>query len=317
MVFMEHLRHKPDAVWKLDDTTPFQDYSGYGRSGVVSGTETHAISLSSDTVFSQVFDNTKQATFASPAYVAGRESEPFTLCASVYITPSTSDIQILSNLNQYDGLSVNGTVISFSTSYVGQGEAKVSYDLVYTQRVDVVGVHTKTKNSLYVNGELVGEIDITAAQQLAVYSASNTNLYSGKTAGTGLIAVNNVAVYSKDLGGFAIKAIYEYNNRSVEGDPVKMYGGNSIYFSSQARPSFLTRAWTSADDWERGVRDSVSIDNDQLNPDLYNGVTINGTWTTSVNIALGEVLQSIQAINMDWDGENVSITRWCHMVGRR
>src|SRR6478609_9273689 len=81
---MKALEYKPKGFWRLDDTAPFQDYSGYNNSGTLAGTETHGIALSTDAVYSQRFNRNVVATLPSPIYRAGTENQPFSMSATVY-----------------------------------------------------------------------------------------------------------------------------------------------------------------------------------------------------------------------------------------
>jgi hypothetical protein len=220
---------------------------------------------------------------------------------------SEGDQQILSNQGKYDGLTINGTKVSFSTKYVNTGEAKCTYDMQIPQLVDVVGVHTKTKNSLFVNGERVAEVAITEEQQADVYDAPNTNLYSGLTTSSQGVMVNGLGVYTRALLPDEIVNIYNANQIRTDSNIPKMFGGEIIKVSQDVRPVAVTGLWTTADDWRNAELVSTSVDNEQLVASMADGVTLAGTWKDSISLYSGGVATTIDSANMDWDGENVSI----------
>src|SRR6478609_10255332 len=81
--FMRALAYKPKAYWRLDDPAPFNDYSGYNRTGTLTGTESHGISLGNNAVYSQRFHRDAIATLPSPIYQTGYESNAFSVSALV------------------------------------------------------------------------------------------------------------------------------------------------------------------------------------------------------------------------------------------
>lgn len=307
---MENLRYKPAALFRLDDDTPFVDYSGYSRSGTRTGTENKAIALVPSAAYSQVLSSSNVCTFATPVYNPGKEEDEWSIAAVFYPLSNwttAGSIGVVSNLNKTDGLSVNGTIVSFSTSYTGNGDATCSYDVEFYQRIDAVGVHTKTKNSLYINGVLVAEVDVTTAQQASTYNITNNNLYSGYTTSDKFIAVNNVAVYPKALLNEDVIRLYAINNRRVEGEVPKQYGGEVLYVSSDVRPQFIDTGWFTNDDWDAAQKTNVSAEAGRLVPDMFDGLTLKGVWQDSVNLYDGETPTALNSVNLMWSGMNVTI----------
>lgn len=214
---------------------------------------------------------------------------------------SNSDQQILSNQGLYDGLSINGTVVSFSTSYLSLPEAKCSYDVGEYKKIDVVGTHTETKNSLYINGELVAEIDISAEQAVGTYASPNSNLYSGQTASAQQFLGNNFASFPTALNTEQVKAMYDANNTVALGDIPAMFGGTTLPISERDR--FLDVVWQYDDDWLDADYEFCAVEQDQLTAMMNNGVTLEGVWQDSVDLYFGDTPLTIDSINMSWDGK--------------
>lgn len=305
---MEFLRYKPSGLWMMDDTSPLQDYSGYSASATISGTEVHGLPLSSYAVFSQVLSSTVTATFASLAYRPGREADAFSLCASILpINRGSGTIsaqRILSNSGLFDGLSINGTVISFSTQYTSTGSATCSYDIQYRQKVDIVGVHGRTKNSLYINGVLVDEVDITDEQQADTYAAADNNLYSGGTSGNTAIGINAVSVYTRALQTEEVKRIYDRSNRRATSNVPAMLSGEDALISSSVRDMFLNSGWFTDEDWSSASLTNVVVEDSQLRPTMDSGLTMAGIWEDTIDLYVGETPIAINSVNMLWSGEN-------------
>lgn len=84
MTFVQRAQaDKPLGLWQLDDSTPFQDYSGYGRTATLAGTEIKHPSLVNGALYGVVVDRTNKASFDCPVFVAGKENDSFTLEAWV------------------------------------------------------------------------------------------------------------------------------------------------------------------------------------------------------------------------------------------
>lgn len=301
---MKELQYKPKGFWRLDDTAPFQDYSGYNNNATLSGTESHGISLSSEAVYSQKLTSTVIATFPSSVYKAGKENDSFSLSATVHMYNSGGDHQILGSAGKNDGLTINGSVVSFSTKYVNQGYAKCSYDLGAHMRVDIVGIHTSRKNSLYVNGRLVAEIEITPAQQNDTFD-SGTNLSSGTGPAGSKLFINNVAVFDSALTENQVREIHEWNSRTAFGDVAKMYGGDSVLVSSLVRPTFIDESFNG--NWDSGVFSGASIDGDSVVAEIVGGFTSSSSWETSIPLGDGENLVSLDSGVVFYSGTNVVV----------
>lgn len=322
---MKALQLKPVAYYRLDDTTPLQDYSGYARVATVVGTETHGIPLLSGAAYSQRFSTGNYGRFAAPVYLAGRENQSFSLTAIVYpiINLGTGDQQIVSHGGKYDGLVLNGTTISFSTAYTSSGFAKCSYDMGIVQKAEVVGVHTQNKNSLYVNGVLVDEVDITEAQQSDSYSITDELFYSGITTSSQKVLVNAVGFYSRALNNEEVSDLHRQNSRRVIGSASKMYDGEDISFSTAARGAFINMSWNRAVDWETDSMNNTVVDGDDLVAMMKDGLTLAGTWTDSIDLYTADTPVPINSLNMTWESENAVVevsldnTTWTPVVNGR
>lgn len=319
------LSEKPQGLWMMDDTTPFQDYSGYGRAGVINaGTATTAAALVAGAAFSQVFSNSNNAKFDSPVYVQGYESQAFSLEASIRLIDESGAPavqKILSTTSNYDGLTVNGTVIGFSTQYLTAGTCLASYDIQTKRNVHIVGVHTNDKNQLYVDGVLVAETLMTVAQKADSYVATDGKLYLGFSTSTQKVAVNGLAVYSSPLNPIDINNHFLAARRTILADSIpQTFGGARIPLNIERASRFLRTTWDTLDDWNLGTVNQVSVVDGRLVPSLVAGVSVAGDWQAMVPLDYG--LTSVYGVFLDWDSLNATVqisldaTTWETVVKR-
>lgn len=227
--------------------------------------------------------------------------------SSSYLLASDGEQKILSKVGRYDGLTIDGTKVRFSTEYADGSKATCEYDIDIPRKIDVVGVHTETKNSLFIDGVLVDEVDISETQQTLSYYSSGTVLESGPAMSSRGIYANNFALFPKALTTDQIQEMYLANNRVSVGDIPKMYGGESIGLSSIFRPSYLFTVWNEDEHWNRGDRYQVESEDGILFCSTSNGLTMGGEWAGAVNLYNGEAASAVQSLNLDWEGMNVTV----------
>lgn len=297
---LQALRNKPLAYFKLDGASPFPDLSGYGRTATSTST-TRAVGLGNDFYRSVVLSSSAMNTYDSPVFLRGQESQEFTLEAIVRVVGSSiSEQQILSHQNTLDGLTIRGTRIAFSTAYSATGEARCEYDIQVGRRVHVAGVHTPTKNILYVDGEPVSEVAINTDQQQDNYVPTNGKLYSGYAAAAQTISINGVGIYGQALSDEDIRSNYNESIRTVD-NPASILGGTTVPIYSQSSNLFLERTWTTREDWTGEEMSLVNIDGETLMPAILNDVPQAGYWISSVPLDIADST-SIHGVNMWWDG---------------
>jgi len=306
---MESIRRKPVGFFMMDDTSPLQDYSQYNRVATYTGTPARHPALVHGAQYSPVLKTGAIATFECPVFIQGNESVAFTLAATISVVTSgtSAPIQILGHTGQYDGLTIDGTKVSFSTKYLTAGEAKCTFDMQTLQAAQLMGVHTKNKNSLYLNDELVAEINITSAQQSDSYVATDGNLYSGQTTGGRGIAINAVAYYDRALGlddarGLYKEARYVPSSRDVP----TMFGGERLAMSREAADIFATHEWSTKTDWYSAQLSGVAVNNDKLVPQFSSNVSLPGKWYDSFALTTAGST-SIYGVSLDWNGEGAAV----------
>ena len=305
-------KRAPISFWMLDDAVPFQEYSGFSatagqKSG--SGAPTTSVPLVAGAEFSSVFKSSSVGQFSQNVFKVGLENRPFVLEAWVLPVPKTStgDQQILSHGTSFDGLTINGKVIRFGTSYATAGDAFCDYDLIEYQKAHVVCVHNADQNQLWVNGKLVSYVDITDAQKADSYiAAADGFLNSGYTTSTQEIAMNGVAIYPT-LSGDQIAQNYLAGNDTIGQKRVApQYSGVSFNLDAANGGTFFDRTWLNSTDFQEGLKTNVEYAPDQINPSYESGLSVAGSWVIGVPLdAQGDT--SIYGVMVQWSGKDITV----------
>lgn len=307
------LRDKPLRVWPLSGD--FLDYSGYGYDATSTGAPTAHLPLVTSLDSAVVFSNSAVGQFDAGIFAAGQEDYTFALAVSFRTIKKTTGLsdsdgpqQVLGHSGQMDGIVVNGSVVSFSTKYVGGKEVVVSYDTKTEMSVHAVAVHTNEKNSLYVNGVLVAEKDIPEDVRGLAYVANDGKLYSGTSTSTRALAVNMIVVYN-----FAPSQETISNNFSLMGTSASLSSlssvlrGHDISLSREGWDKFIEREWNSQDSWSAGsYLLNAAVVSGNVYPQVANGVTLAGIWKNSIELDSTDAT-NIYGVNFDWDGMGVAI----------
>lgn len=297
----------PQGAWILDSSGPAHaDYSGYARNGMSSAT-IYGPALISGAARSLIITNATKFATLVPVFVAGKEEQPFSLEATVRPLGTGSEQQVLGRDGQMDGIVVNGTVVSFVTKFSTTGEARASYDMKALQAIHVVGVHTKESNALFINGEMVAQVDITAEQQADTFAGSPITLGCGaSSSSTTSIMVNGLAVYNSALEYDSILIHYDKVEQGESAEDIAIsYGGHLLEVSPALVASRYDIDWSLDEDWNEGGLVAVSAREDSLFPEEVDGVTEEGRWMTAV--PLTDAGTSIYAVSVKWEGDGVIV----------
>jgi hypothetical protein len=303
---------RPLGLFAMDDSTPVQDYSPFNRTAPISGgTPARHPALVKGAIYAPVLTSAITVAYPSPVFISGQESQSFTLEASVHpicVNNTWGEQQVLGTASNMDGLVINGTVVSFVTKYATAPEARISYDTQVEQTLHLVGVHTSTKNSLYVNGVLVGEVSLTDAQMADVFSTTDGNLHSGATAGSAKIAINGVAYYDRALTDSTVLRHYNTATDVLDVDEIAvMYGGMPVVMSFEYSDLYSSAQWQTDADWLSATLSGTAVLNSRLVPQSSGGVSLAGTWLTGFDIDNNGVTTSIYGASLNWDGSGVTI----------
>lgn len=194
---LQVLAANPFSYWKLDETGPaFPDSAGSLRTADLVGTIVRHPALVTGSGTALLLSNTNHLDMDDPVFNKGYEARQFSLEAWVKPVNVTGEIAIMSHAATYDGLTITPTHIYFRTIYQTAGTCEVSYEYETGKSFHVIGIHSNAKNSLYVDGILVAETDLSDEQQADAYGFVTTDLIAGESATGSTIAVDATAIYS-------------------------------------------------------------------------------------------------------------------------
>lgn len=224
-----------------------------------------------------------------------------------YLLISNSPQQVLSHNNSFDGLTINGSVVQFGTSYLTSGNAFCDYDLGTLRAAHVVGIHNADQNQLWVNGEMVSSVDITDAQKADSYfAAADGSLYSGYTVSSQEVAMNGVAMYASISGDDIAKNYAAGIDTIGQARVTPQLGGLTMNLDAATGAVFLSESWKDKSDFELGVKTNVEIAPDQIEPAYVGGVSVPGSWKIAMPLdAQGDT--SIYGVMVEWSGYNVTV----------
>ena len=284
----------------------YNDATGRANGSAV-GTPTEAPPLVVGGGSAFVMDGSNHFRFQTPLFYLDSPNRPFTLEAWFKPVSITGAKGIIGHNGQDDGLQFDGESISFSTLHGPAGAAVARYFPPNTDAAfHVVGVHSESKNELFVNGVRAASVDLTEAQLLSNYSVASAPgyLYVGHRPGT--IIVDAVAVYAESLTSRQAK-LHFLQGRDVPGvqEIVQKRGGRYWDFTDARSDVAFDFSFDTTAEWLDAQAASVRIFEDTLLPALAeDGTALAGTWIA------GFILESIiepkvdgSKIEFDGDGD--------------
>lgn len=295
------LSDAPDGIWQLDDVV--SDRSGHSRSVTLPSGTGQSIPLISGASSSTILDNSHVASFESTVFEKGYERQSFSLEAIVYPVNQGDYVQVLGHTGALDGICINGSNIYFSTKYANAGEARAAVDIIVPRRTHILGVHTASKNSLYIDGVLAAEADITPEQQADNYVATDGLLYSGESSTAQSIAVNGIATYSKALTADEAAAHYEAAMPGGNRATSAQHGGVVVPMSNKVSDIYLSHEFN----WSLGYAMNVLISGDSLLPQIIGDTVQGGTWMDSLNLSIGDTAVYTNSVSLAWEGTGVTV----------
>ncbi|QBP30842.1 hypothetical protein KNU49_gp222 [Streptomyces phage EGole] len=315
---LQVLTDAPFSYWKLDEAGPaFPDSAGSMRTADLVGTISRHPALVTGSGNALLLNNSNHLDMDDPVFNKGYELRQFTLEAWVKPISLTDEVSIMSHSGTYDGLTITPTHIYFRTKYLAAGSCEVSYEYSTGKSFHVVGVHTNAKNSLYVDGVLVAETDLTEDQQIDSYSFLTSDLIAGQ--GSGTIALDAPAIYTNSLGSEAISRHY---SNGVDVDTSEAIAGfnDAIFwnFTDETRNIAIKKVWTSDADWADAVLTDVAVVDNTITPSysqteseivedglivpVYTNTSLPGVWLTSLQFtSIPE--ETVSDARINWKGE--------------
>lgn len=310
----------PFSFWKLDGSGPtYDDSAGSLRQADLVGSAVLSSALVAGSGNSLVLSNTNRIEMDDPVFNKGYEQRSFTLEAWVKPINVTGPVSVMSHSSTYDGLVITDDEIIFTTKYVSAGECKTSYRYSVNKSYHVVGVHNNGRNSLYVDGELVAETDLTEDQQSGVYDFLTTDLIAGQSATASTISFDVPAIYVGTLSSEIIQNHYELGVAVPSSETIASYNQGTFWnFSDESRNIASTKTWDVDADWAEGVLTDTVVSNNTIVPfyttsesvvivdglptTVFTNTSIAGTWQSSLELS-GVPEATLAEARLIWYGE--------------
>lgn len=304
-------KREPLGLWQLDDTPPYQDYSGYSRVGdTVAGStaSTNSYPLVAGATRSAVFDNTHRARFASPVFNQGQENQNFNLEAWIRPIGTPGPQKVLSHSGVYDGLIINGTQVSFVIKYATAEDAVCTYDLTMSKGAHVVAMYSHHMINLLVDGVGVDSWEMTEAQMQDQFVTTDGYLYTGESTSAQKVQVNGIGLY-----GQPSPLIYQQNfqagRRSIpQVNIAPRHNGTILNMNGGDSDLYINTVFNDRETFNLGVINNVAIDDDKVSPvyDNVTGISQSGAWTCGISLDLqGDT--SVYGVTVTWSGVGVTV----------
>lgn len=296
------LKNKPLALFDFSGSSPYQDYSGYGRSAVATGAPPLAMSFVSGIQNSRILTNTDYITFNTPVFIRGLEYDSFSLEAWVRVSSENKSVQkVLSHSDLYDGITIYGTLVKFSVPFQSNDMLEVSHDVQSGQRLHIVATYTRNSICLYINGELVAQKTFGEGNY-SQFKSTSTQLVSGTTAGNQRIALGSAAIYYNALSASQVLNSYESGSSAPDSFEVPAnFGGDKIPVAISNDNLFVDYTWDTSDKWNYPRRRNLNILNDSLEPQYINDIPTGGAWIGVVPLDALDYT-SIYGMQLNWSG---------------
>lgn len=310
------LREKPLAIFDFSGSSPYQDYSGYERSAVSTGSPPLGMSFVSGLENSRILSSSDYITFDTPIFIRGRELEPFSIECWVRVFSETKSVQkVISHSDLYDGITIYGNKIVFSVPFQSGDSVSISHDVQVGQRLHIIGTYSNNMISLYVNGVLVGQ-ESFGDGDYSQFESSSDEFVSGQTAGSQRIALGSLAMYYGELTYSQVISHYDAGTSSPDSFEVPAnFGGDKIPVAISNDNLFVDYTWDTNDKWDYPRRRNLNVLNDILEPQYIDDIPTGGSWIGVVPLDALDYT-SIYGMQLNWSGfpglveTSVDATTW-------
>jgi len=298
--FMQELRYAPVAFWRLDDNTPFTDFSGYSRTGTRAGTETQGVPVTATASYGQLFDTTRIGTFTVPSLgLEGSERHSYSISFSIQADAIGLDLY---NEDEGFGFIVRNNYVEFYLSFTGESVV-LTHEPTTAEKFNVVATYGERSASLYVNGVLADFADIL--QPDLTFVAVGDDFLVG---GTGKGIVNNLAFFNTELSAEQVAAIHNSNNRVANESPPTAYAGQVVPVAEDNRKPWWEFICNTEDHWNSGTHQLTTVDNGRLEAQKdEDGLSIASSWEGVVSFVSPEAVPLNNSSYFWWEGVNVTV----------
>ena len=221
--------------------------------------------------------------------------------ASTSTSYAPGPVEIMSHEGTGDGLVFDGDFIKFSVNFATADPAEVKWQVPdKLSAYHLVGVYNGHKLSLYVNGFIVDEVDLTAEQMLdSLDTVSEEAVVIGSSDTYEILLVDAPAIFDHALSADQVAEHYLVGTDVRDAiDNIMSFGGKAFTFDDNDRNILYTQQFdlttglfvdTNSQD---GIRPAFDDD----------GLSRAGTWTGSIPISLTGSTD-LAGVKLDWNGD--------------
>jgi hypothetical protein len=295
----------PLATFKLNSGgTAYVDATN--RGAVMTNSPVFAPSILAGSPKSFIARYNTAVAVPSGVWIRGNETTSFTLEQWFLPVFFTGTIAMLSHTGVYDGLSFDGDYIHFKIEFETTGSVDIKWPVPdFPESMHVVGVYTRKRIQLWVQGDLVAEGDISDAQAADGFKTrADTKLYIGESANVNQGGVFDApTVYARALQQPEISNHFIWGRTVVPAEVASgAYGGNN--WKGVSRDIYMTKTWSTVDDWLRANQYSnIDAVDGTLKPanDPTTLLSLAGVWTGTFET--GPMGTNAYGIKVEWDGD--------------
>jgi hypothetical protein len=275
-----------------------------GRGVTLSATPTLVTPINSGSTRAMLVGTTG-VNFSSGVFIRGQEKRSFTLEATVLPTDTLSGSQtILSHVSAYDGLAIINRELRFTIEFNTLGNVYVAYPIPDNyETMTVIGAYTPGAIKLYVNGDLAGSAEVSAAQiKDGFKNRANNNLYIGVATGSQIILVDCPAIYSRSLSDAEAYMHYIASIRVIPEEEVTE-SLRPVKFDGTGRNIYSTEEWT-GNDFQDGIHTNTTYNETGLIPqiDYVTQLSKASTWIGTFEMPAATDVPKIYGIKVEYQG---------------
>lgn len=294
---MEEVKHNTVAMFRMDDDTPFTDYSGYSATGTRTGTEIKGLPLTSSAGYSQKIDATHAGAFTVPNFLEqGTEAQSFSISFTAYVIDQATGLWV-GKTDDTSGVGFLNNTVYALLKFDNTDIVQTTYAVDINRKFNVVAVWTPTAINLFLNGAMVTTIDIPEADLGTPFDCVVDTF---EITGVGL--VNNLAFYAYDLSSEQVKAIHDYNNTTAEETVAIGYGGQTVAIAMDNRKPFMEVDYGTDEAWNAGRHSSTVADNNELHAQKNDDLTVEGEWASAISLSSPAAQPLLASAYMIWNG---------------
>lgn len=282
MTYIYHvLKDGPIGLWSFD-STPLNDFSGYGNDATYTGSPTTTRPIVAKGVAAQHVDSGDTINYpVSSVMIQGRETRAFSLEA--WIKPQSGTAAVLARNNS--GLFLDGLVLRFSMQF--STLVSVTYNHLDAGEIyHVVAAYDGSSMTLYVNGESVANTDIDDEVIATGIADTTTNL---KTTMTSSMVMDTPAVYNYAVDFVRVSRHYSLGTQYPEVVNLSLNNDGKYYqFSDSYASIHEYLAFGVVDDWNLGTFSGNVTEVDGKLVNLYDETAeewLTGTWTYQYSVS--------------------------------